>query len=227
MRMNNKINEAMKVVKSFGYKVIKESLDDLSDEDKKLVQELANATGNDAEDAEVEGGAGIEGNARLVKFGDEEYECYDDYDDAVSAAEEEIKSLIDDCGGVMKVGFQWGALGGKEQYIDESDAENYVREDLENLLSDMSNREKRETYGSTDDEEIIEEQLGKINSYVEYIVDNFGEEELEQLIKHGYISFDEDKLAEDCVDIDGPAHNLARYDGKEIELDGWWAYRVN
>ena len=91
----------------------------------------------------------------------------------------------------------------------------------------MSNREKRETYGSTDDEEIIEEQLGKISSYVDYIVDNFGEGELEQLIKHGYVSFDEDKLAEDCVDIDGPAHNLARYDGKEIELDGWWAYRVN
>lgn len=224
---NTELDKAMKVVKSFGYKVIKESFDDISDEYKKLVQELAEKTGNDAEDAEVEDGAGIEGHAILVKFGDEEYECYDDYDDAVSAAKEEIKSLIEDCGGVMKVGFQWGALGGREQYLDEDDAENIVREDLENMLSDMSNREKRENYGKTDDDEIIEDQLGEINSYVDYIVDNWGEEQLDNLIKNGYISFDEDKLAEDCVEIDGPAHNLARYDGEEIELDGWWAYRVN
>ena len=94
-------------------------------------------------------------------------------------------------------------------------------------MSDMSNREKRETYGKTDDDEIIEDQLGEINSYVDYIVDNWGEEQLDNLIKSGSISFDEDKLAEDCVDIDGPAHNLARYDGDEIELDGWWCYRTN
>jgi hypothetical protein len=95
------------------------------------------------------------------------------------------------------------------------------------MLVDMSNREKREEFGTTDDEEIVENQLDDIRSYVDYIVDNWGEEQLYNLIKHGHISFDEDQLAQDCVDADGVAHNLARYDGDEIELDGWWAYRVN
>jgi hypothetical protein len=135
--------------------------------------------------------------------------------------------LIDDCGGVMKCGFNWDNLGGKEQYLSESDAEDVVREDLENMLSDMSDREKRENYGKTDDDEIIEDLLDSINNYIDYIVDNWGEEQLEYLIKNGSISFNEDKLAEDCVDIDGPEHNLARYDGNEIELDGWWCYRTN
>jgi uncharacterized protein YutD len=95
------------------------------------------------------------------------------------------------------------------------------------MLSDMSNREKRENYGSTDDDEIIEDQLGQINSYIDYIVDNWGEEQLDNLVERGIISFDQDQLAEDCVNTDGVAHNLARYDGEEIELDGWWAYRVD
>ena len=56
---------------------------------------------------------------------------------------------------------------------------------------------------------------------------NLTEEQLDNLIEQGYISFDLDKLAQDCVDADGVAQNLARYDGEEIELDGWWAYRVD
>ena len=234
----NEIEEALKIVKSFGYRVINEAdeVDDETEEDDdesflsqfdeniaNLVRDLAAETSNNVTDAEVD----EQGRKVTVTFGSEEYDCYDDYDNAVEDAREDVKSLIDDCGGVMKAGFQWDNLGGREQYLSESDAEDVVREDLENMLSDMSNREKRETYGKTDDDEIVEDQLGEINSYVDYIVDNWGEEQLDNLIKHGHISFDEDKLAEDCVDIDGPAHNLARYDGDEIELDGWWCYRTN
>lgn len=234
----NEIEEALKIVKSFGYRVINEAdeVDDETEEDDdesflsqfdeniaNLVRDLAAETSNNVTDAEVD----EQGRKVTVTFGSEEYDCYDDYDNAVEDAREDVKSLIDDCGGVMKAGFQWDNLGGREQYLSESDAEDVVREDLENMLSDMSNREKRETYGKTDDDEIIEDQLGEINSYVDYIVDNWGEEQLDNLIKNGHISFDEDKLAEDCVDIDGPEHNLARYDGNEIQLDGWWCYRTN
>lgn len=235
--------EAMKVCESFGYRIFKEADEDLEepvddeteeDDDESflsqfdenianLVRDLAAETSNNVTDAEVD----ERGNKVTVTFGSEEYDCYDDYDNAVEDAREDVKSLIDDCGGVMKAGFQWDNLGGREQYLSESDAEDVVREDLENMLSDMSNREKRETYGKTDDDEIIEDQLGEINSYVDYIVDNWGEEQLDNLIKSGSISFDENKLAEDCVDIDGPEHNLARYDGNEIQLDGWWCYRTN
>lgn len=236
--------EAMKVCESFGYRILKEAEDEdvaeeptdeeTEDDDESflsqfdenianLVRDLAAETSNNVTDAEVD----EQGRKVTVTFGSEEYDCYDDYDNAVEDAREDVKSLIDDCGGVMKAGFQWDNLGGREQYLSESDAEDVVREDLENMLSDMSNREKRETYGKTDDDEIIEDQLGEINSYVDYIVDNWGEEQLDNLIKHGHISFDEDKLAEDCVDIDGPEHNLARYDGNEIQLDGWWCYRTN
>ena len=236
--------EAMKVCESFGYRILKEAEDEdvaeeptdeeTEDDDESflsqfdenianLVRDLAAETSNNVTDAEVD----EQGRKVTVTFGSEEYDCYDDYDNAVEDAREDVKSLIDDCGGVMKAGFQWDNLGGREQYLSESDAEDVVREDLENMLSDMSNREKRENYGKTDDDEIIEDQLGEINSYVDYIVDNWGEEQLDNLIKHGHISFDEDKLAEDCVDIDGPEHNLARYDGNEIQLDGWWCYRTN
>lgn len=240
------LGEAMDVVKSFGYRILREAEEDVDDEPEededanneafladfepdvaKLIKELAEYTGNEITDAEVNENTGINGDAVTVSFGSEEYECYNDYDKAEDAAKEEVKSWIDDCGGVMKAGLQWNNLGGRSQYLDEDDAESIVREDLENMLSDMSNREKRENYGSTDDDEIIEDQLGQINSYVDYIVDNWGEEQLDNLIERGYISFDQDQLAEDVVNIDGAAQNLARYDGEEIDLDGWWAYRVN
>lgn len=228
------LDEAMKICESFGYRVLKEDEEDETEDDEaflsqfdeniaNLVRDLAAETSNNVTDAEVD----EQGNKVTVTFGREEYDCYDDYDNAVDDAIEDVKSLIDDCGGVMKCGFNWDNLGGKEQYLSESDAEDVVREDLENMLSDMSDREKRKNYGKTDDDEIIEDLLGEINSYVDYIVDNWGEEQLEYLIKNGSISFDENKLAKDCVDTDGPEHNLARYDGNEIELDGWWCYRTN
>lgn len=241
------LGEAMEVVKSFGYRILREAEEDVVDEEPEededanneafladfepeianLITELAEYTGNEVTDAEVTENTGINGDAVTVAFGREEYECYNDYDKAEEAAKEDVKSLIDDCGGVMKAGFQWDNLGGRSQYLDEDDAESVVREDLENMLSDMSNHEKRENYGSTDDDEIIEDQLGQINSYIDYIVDNWGEEQLDNLVERGIISFDQDQLAEDCVNTDGVAHNLARYDGEEIELDGWWAYRVD
>lgn len=228
------LDEAVKICESFGYRILKEDEEDETEDDEaflsqfdeniaNLVRDLAAETSNNVTDAEVD----EQGNKVTVTFGREEYDCYDDYDNAVEDAREDVKSLIDDCGGVMKCGFNWDNLGGKEQYLSESDAEDVVREDLENMLSDMSDREKRENYGKTDDDEIVEDLLDSINNYIDYIVDNWGEEQLEYLIKNGSISFNEDKLAEDCVDIDGPEHNLARYDGNEIELDGWWCYRTN
>ena len=228
------LDEAMKICESFGYRILKEDEENETEDDEaflsqfdeniaNLVRDLAAETSNNVTDAEVD----EQGNKVTVTFGREEYDCYDDYDNAVDDAREDVKSLIDDCGGVMKCGFNWDNLGGKEQYLSESDAEDVVREDLENMLSDMSDREKRENYGKTDDDEIVEDLLDSINNYIDYIVDNWGEEQLEYLIKNGSISFNEDKLAEDCVDIDGPEHNLARYDGNEIELDGWWCYRTN
>ena len=238
------LEEAKKVVESFGYRILKEAeedeeddedetdeeeefLKDFDDDIAKLIKELAEYTGNEVTDAEVTEDTGITGHAVTVAFGREEYECYDDYDNAIDAAKEDVKSLIDDCGGVMQCGFQWDNLGGRDQYIDEDDAKKIVEEDLEQILSDMSDREKREEYGTDDDEEIVEKQLDGIGSYVDYIVDNWGEEQLDNLIEHGHISFDLEQLAEDCVDADGVAHNLARYDGEEIELDGWWAYRID
>lgn len=228
------LDEAVKICESFGYRILKEDEEVETEDDEaflsqfdeniaNLVRDLAAETSNNVTDAEVD----EQGNKVTVTFGREEYDCYDDYDNAVEDAREDVKSLIDDCGGVMKCGFNWDNLGGKEQYLSESDAEDVVREDLENMLSDMSDREKRENYGKTDDDEIVEDLLDSINNYIDYIVDNWGEEQLEYLIKNGSISFNEDKLAEDCVDIDGPEHNLARYDGNEIELDGWWCYRTN
>lgn len=60
----------------------------------KIVEDLASRTGNDPEDADVD----ERGGEYLITFGREEYEVFEDYDDAEARAVDMEKDLLEDMG---------------------------------------------------------------------------------------------------------------------------------
>lgn len=95
-----------------------------------------------------------------------------------------------------------------ELYDDEGELKEDI--DIDNLREQLINREK----------EILDSE-----GIIEY-ADNYFDG-LENLLDIN-VYIDEDKVAEDCIDWDGVAPQLAFYDGDEIELeDDLYAYRTN
>lgn len=234
--------EAMKVCESFGYRILKEAededvaeeteddpLDGESDEIKTMVRELAEYTGNDYSDAEVEYNEGPGQLAVQVTFGNEEYYCYESYDDAEQAAQEDSKELFDDVG---IEGIRFENIGGIEQFVDSSWFEDAKKEDAEYYVSDIHESEPeryQEEFGDVDEDEAVEKYLDNYyeNDDVQWYIDNFGKKQFTEIVKKNNL-IDLDKLAEAIVDADGPANSLARYDGDEISLDcGYYCYRTN
>ena len=239
--------EAMKVCESFGYRILKEAEEDdvaeepdeeeteddplegESDEIKTMVRELADYTGNDYSDAEVEYNEGPGRLAVQVTFGNEEYYCYEDYSDAESAAQEDCKELFDDVG---IEGIRFENIGGIEQFVDTGWFEDAKREDAEYYVSDIHESEPEryeEEFGDVDEDEAVEKYLENYyeNDDVQWYIDNFGKKQFTEIVKQNNL-IDLDKLAEAIVDADGPANSLARYDGDEISLDcGYYCYRTN
>lgn len=239
------LEEALRIVKGFGYRVINEAdevedepededeydpLDGESDETKTMVRELADYTGNDYADAEVEYNAGPGSLAIQVTFGREEYYCYEDYSDAESAAQEDCKELFDDNG---IEGIRFENIGGIESFVDEGWFNDARRESAESYVYDIHDSDPEryeEEFGDMDVDDAVEKYLeddGYENDPVQWYIDNFGKSDLNQIVKKNNL-IDEDKLAEAIVNADGPAKSLARYDGDEISLDcGYYCYRTN
>lgn len=235
--------EAMKICESFGYRILKEDeedddeedeeeydpLDGESDEIKTMVRELADYTGNDYSDAEVEYNEGPGELAVKVTFGNEEYYCYEDYSDAEQAAQDDCKELFDDVG---IEGIRFENIGGIEQFVDTDWFEDAQKEDAEYYVSDIheSDPERyQEEFGDVDEDEAVEKYLENYydNDAVQWYIDNFGEKEFAEIVKKNNL-IDINELAEAIVDADGPANSLARYDGDEISLDcGYYCYRTN
>ena len=234
--------EAMKICESFGYRILKEDeeddeeddeeeydpLDGESDEIKTMVRELADYTGNDYSDAEVEYNEGPGELAVKVTFGNKEYYCYEDYSDAEQAAQDDCKELFDDIG---FEGIRFENIGGIEQFVDTGWFEDAKKEDAEAYVSDIheSDPERyKEEFGDVDEDEAVEICLEDYeNDDIQWFIDNFGKKEFTNVVKE-YNLIDLNKLAEAIVDADGPANSLARYDGDEISLDcGYYCYRTN
>ena len=56
----------------------------------------------------------------------------------------------------------------------------------------------------------------------------FGEDDFNDAVKEGRVDINMDKVVDKCISMDGIAHFVARYDGKEIDLgNGLYAYRVD
>lgn len=238
--------EAMKVCESFGYRILKEAededveepvneeteddpLDGESDEIKTMVRELAEYTGNDYSDAEVEYNEGPGQLAVQVTFGNEEYYCYESYNEAEEAAQEDCKELFDDVG---IEGIRFENIGGIEQFVDTGWFEDAKKEDAEYYVSDIHESEPeryQEEFGDVDEDEAVEKYLEDYydGDDVQWYIDNFGKKQFTEIVKKNNL-IDLDKLAEAIVDADGPADSLARYDGDEISLDcGYYCYRTN
>ena len=203
-----------------------EALEDESDEVKAMVKELAEETGNNYEDAALESYA--PGNGICVTFGDEEYYCYADYSDAEEASNEGVKQILDDLG---ITGLNFENLGGIEQFLDVDWFKDAQREDAEFYVNDIKESEPdryKEEFGDIDEEDAVEKCLEDWDDdYIQWFKDNFGEKEFNTAIKENNL-VDLDALAEAITEADGPANELARYDGKEIELPcGYYCYRSN
>ena len=239
--------EAMKVCESFGYRILKEAEDEdvaeepedeeptddplegESDEIKTMVRELAEYTGNDYSDAEVEYNEGPGQLAVQVTFGNEEYYCYESYNEAEEAAQEDCKELFDDVG---IEGIRFENIGGIEQFVDTGWFEDAKKEDAEYYVSDIHESEPeryQEEFGDVDEDEAVEKYLEDYydGDDVQWYIDNFGKKQFTEIVKQNNL-IDLNKLAEAIVDADGPANSLARYDGDEISLDcGYYCYRTN
>lgn len=203
-----------------------EALEDESDEVKAMVKELAEETGNNYEDAALESYA--PGNGICVTFGDEEYYCYADYSDAEEASTEGVKQILDDLG---ITGLNFDNLGGIEQFLDVDWFKDAQREDAEFYVSDIKESEPeryKEEFGDIDEDDAVEKCLEDWgDDYIQWFKDNFGEKEFNTAVKENNL-VDLDALAEAITEADGPANELARYDGNEIELPcGYYCYRSN
>ena len=202
--------------------------DSLDDDIKTMVRELAKETGNNYKDAEVDEFR-VPGRGTSVTFGSEEYYCYADYDDAEEAAQESVKDMLDS-EGVSFINFD--NIGGIEQYVDTDWFDDAKRESAESYVYDIKESDPEryeEEFGDLDEDDAVEKFLDEYceSDSIEWYINNFGKSEFDDVVTK-YNLVDLDELAKDCVDADGPSHELASYDGEEIELPcGYYCYRHN
>jgi len=99
--------------------------------------------------------------------------------------------------------------------MDEDDARSSEAEELaEERIEDLANL-------------LTENQLDEGNDGLDYIIDNFGEEEAFRMIVENN-SIDMDSATKNAVYVDGIAHFLSSYDGETLYLPNEYvAYRVN
>lgn len=219
-------NDYIKPSEVIGESKKSEGIEDQPEEVQKMVKELAEYTENDVADANIEDYA--PGNGICVTFGDEEYYCYADKDDAEAAAKEGVKDFLE-MEGIAGIRFE--NIGGIEQFLDVDWFKDAQREDAEFYVSDIKESEPeryKEEFGDIDEEDAVEKCLADWgDDYIQWFKDNFGEKEFETAIKENGL-VDYDALAEAIVDYDGPAMELASYDNNEILLDcDYYCYRHN
>lgn len=179
-----------------------------------------------------------------------EYLVYENQSDAYDAAVNSCKQLIEDCGVNCVNGYENFI---DESYFDDMQKE-YWREYCHDIKhesdSNYENRLIKECIDANiigDDDFYYDEYLDEIDfmncladedqmidNYVEYLCEQESSVDwikgiygINELHKYHPNAFDIDAMAEYCVDTDGIAHTLSSYDGKEIECNGLYLYRIN
>jgi hypothetical protein len=119
-------------------------------------------------------------------------------------------------------------LGGIDQFVDRDWFDDAMKEDAENYVQDIKESDPeryKEEFGDLDEDEAVEQYLKDgYSDSIEWFIDNFGKKEFNRTVRENNL-IDENELAEAITEEDGPANELARYDGKEIELPcGWYCY---
>lgn len=175
------------------------------------------------------------------------YSVFSDYNDAIESAKEYLKTTIDDLGIIdlfsmdtLKNFLDTDSF--QEMYDEDANfiADEQSEEDLLEFLQQEGRLDEFAELKEPDDEsdneldeddldnwELTDEDgareafrdnyLSNYNDPVDWYIDMMGEESLEELIKRDSSVIDEDSLIQYVIDSDGPASELARYDGNEIE----------
>lgn len=196
-------------------------------------------------------------NLFTVKSSGEEYLVVDE-DEAYQAAKLDIENLIDDLGiDSFSKDFQdwifmncvdedWFAEALREStqyYVDDIEDETYGQDKYANrlieelvdndILSDEDLEEDEDgslTYnGDIDDakERYVDYLVDIAGDPIQDYIDNFGSDSFTQVCKENML-IDWDKVVEECIDVDGVAHFISRWDSIEHDLgNGLYAYRQN
>ena len=76
-------------------------------------------------------------------------------------------------------------------------------------------------------EEYVDLLVDREDSPIDWYIDNFGSDSFSHTCKENML-IDWDKVTEECIDMDGVAHFIARWDSVEHDLgNGLYAYRQN
>jgi len=224
--------------------VTEEDIFDIGDDEEFNIENINNYELNEPVD-EYDDGVTEGTNGTNVTYNGEYWYVFNDYDDAVKAATNDVLMYLDDMG-VDGINLDMA------KYVDEDWFEDAERESFENYCYDIAN-EGDDTYdnrlvqecydeGLIDDsdfeededgepnyeeclidtdeltERYVENHMNSITDFVQEFIFQFGTDEFNDVVKR-YNLIDFNELAEDIVDIDGPANSLARYDGNENEID--------
>lgn len=177
---------------------------------------------------------------------DGETYCVMDEYEADAALRDDIENFIDDCGidAFTPEFFDWI----KDNAIDQNWFEAACRESEESYATDIAYEDGRLEEECVDAGIISSDDLDEEGHYtgdldlsseyadylfdrvssdyggdfVDWYVDNFGGLNSDVL---KYMSYDLDAIVEEIKSWDGYGHNLARYDGKEHEQDGFYIFR--
>lgn len=179
------------------------------------------------------------GNPQAWEFSADggEWVVVEDYNVAVSLAEQRMKDMIDEMGvlGTFNPDFAWSYIDHDSllRWYAEAEEEHYYNEDPEELI-EMWGLDEEDLDGMSAEEYVNEHLAEKARESGENMMD----EDLDQLKqgqeptympKEQFAQFiDEDRLIEDAISTDGWEHGLASYDGNSVDLEGSYiAFRIN
>lgn len=157
----------------------------------------------------------------------EEWQVYNSMEEAEQAVKEGIQNDIDsgDLGAYGGFNESFAStymdMGEVDQRMWVSDEEDRRRQDLEyendQLEDDNPEKKTEEEITQTIDEEMsgIREQLS--SDALGYIRDNFGEEQVTEMVKNGTLKIDVERMGDDAIASDGLGHFLSSYDNNYEE----------
>ena len=203
----------------------------------------------DLDDLEVNSG---ENNSVDIVFSDYDYLVFKNHDDAVSYAIDYEKELLYEIEIDADTVTRWRNIMGddifdedeiKDLFYEYNDSyyDNLDEEDAIDELLRWEIIEDTDEYFDLDEDGEVDHTLPKFdyqdyrNKFVDTILDSIDDFVNEYIVQCGYEGIEKfinlDKVAEMGVEIDGPEHSIASYDGKEreVKIDGitFYIYRRN
>ena len=163
-----------------------------------------------------------------------EFIVSDNYTSLEELAIEQVKEIIEDCGLPQNLIDEAYIRG----WDDESWFEDFWREHHEFIAYEediqyIATEEEMEELENeqTTEEEIRDNYYESLNSSIEgnemeEYKFQFGEQDFQRVLLQENL-IDIDRVAEWCVELDGVAYTLARYDGEEDEFNGFYFFRTN